>query len=546
MVERAAPGRRLMEDEDRARQALRGVLLGFAFLTVLFSGVFPPFANPNELSRFQTVVASVDRGTFAIDPVLALGNHEDKAVSGGRTYSNKAPGLALAALPVYRLLRGMLPPPSRGTSESIFWILRLLTVSLVCLLALARLGHRLAFRGRPGAALIVAGVAFGTPYVFYARSFFAHAWTAALLFLSWDLLKIAEERHASRRIVLLLLGAGFLAGWAAISEYPVALVALTLGLRALAGRALRSFGLFGVGLAIPLGLLAVYDTICFGAPWVLSSAREAYPEYSRLAATGLFGFGPPSFSVAAGYLLHPARGILLFSPFLLWAVPGFLGWWRSGEDRADCTFALTTTLLFFAVMTGYPNWQGGWSLGNRYLLPIVFFPALAIGRALAAPLSRGLFAAAVLFSAANHWLLTSSWPYFPENLPFPAAAGSSWFLRRGWIAPGLLNGSIGGGIAALAVSLLAFALPLALAVRAAGPLSPRPALCALIGLAPLVALLLRPPDLDYPGQLWRAAIYGAYSGRDAGREELRRVALSALTPDQQRQAMGAWRAYGPR
>ena len=39
-------------------------------------------------------------------------------------------------------------------------------------------------------------VAFGTPFLFYARSFFAHAWTASLLFLAWDLLR---ERGRPRR-----------------------------------------------------------------------------------------------------------------------------------------------------------------------------------------------------------------------------------------------------------------------------------------------------------------------------------------------------------
>ena len=31
-------------------------------LAVLFTGLFPPFANPNELSRFEAVVAAVEAG----------------------------------------------------------------------------------------------------------------------------------------------------------------------------------------------------------------------------------------------------------------------------------------------------------------------------------------------------------------------------------------------------------------------------------------------------------------------------------------------------
>ena len=82
------------EPERRARWAVTG---GLALLTVLFTGAFPPFANPNELSRLETVYAIVEQGTFRIDGALqVLGDHEDKAVSGGHFYSNKAPGLAFA------------------------------------------------------------------------------------------------------------------------------------------------------------------------------------------------------------------------------------------------------------------------------------------------------------------------------------------------------------------------------------------------------------------------------------------------------------------
>ncbi len=192
---------RMSGAEERARAALRWTLAAFAALAVLFSGAFPPFANPNELSRFEAVAAAADHGTFAIDEVLPLlGDHEDKSVAGGRTYSNKAPGLALAATPVYRLLRVVSGPPT-SASAPIFWILRLLTVSLICTVALARFARRasipVALAGSSAAPLIVAAVAFGTPYLFFARSFFAHAWTAALLFLAWDLLREGEARRGA-------------------------------------------------------------------------------------------------------------------------------------------------------------------------------------------------------------------------------------------------------------------------------------------------------------------------------------------------------------
>ncbi len=532
---------------DSARRALLFVVAGFSLVTIFFTGVFPPFRNPNELSRFQAVIAMAEYKTFAIDrPIATLGNHEDKAQSQGRYYSNKAPGLAFAALPVYEVLRLFLPPPSFGTGNAIFYCLRLLTVSLLCLLALARFGIRLGqLSGDERIAPIVTlAVAFGTPFLFYARSFFAHAWTAALLFLSWDLVRASEGPMRSSRAALFAAAAGLLAGWATISEYTVAPIAFFLLVRAAAGRSWKALLPFAAGAAVPISMLLLYQAICFGSPFLPSYAREAYPAYAELARRKLFGLGFPSPQVAWNYLFHPARGVLLFSPFLLWSLIGLVRWWRSGHERRDCLFAFASTLSFFLLLAGYPNWHGGWSLGSRYLLPALFFIALAIGHSLATPLSRGLFIAAVVYSVASHLLLTLTWTHFPIDLPWPAATGSAWFLSRGWVAENLLSSLWAGLAVALVVALATLAVPLALAIDAAPPSRPRTPIAFLIGLAPLIGLLWHSPEPPYGGRLWRASVLGAFSGKDLSREELRSVVREASTPEERKRAAWAWRIYG--
>ncbi len=521
------------------RRAGLVVVGGFAVLSLFFTGLFPPFGNPNEVSRLEAVYSYVEQGTFSIDgAVPVLGDHEDKAVSGGRFYSNKAPGLTFAVIPVYRFLRIFFPAP-RDPWDLVFVLLRILTVSLLCALALARFAARL--RPGKGAGLVVFAVTFGTPLLFYGRSFFGHAWTAALLFLAWDLLRTREERPAVSDGALLVLGAGLLAGWAAISEYTAAPLALLLALRAAARGSWKTFSLVAIGAAIPLLLLLLYDATCFGSPWVLSSAREAQPEFAALAGKGLFGLGPPSLRVAWEFLFHPARGLLLFSPFLLWVVPGFVSWWRSRQDRTDCVFALAAVAGLFLILTGYPNWHGGWALGDRYLLPVLFFAGLAAARALASSLSRGLFAIAAVFSAVNHFFLTASWPYFSLDLPWPAATGSLWFLSRGWIAPNLLSKSV-------SISLLVPAAILAAAgwaaLHAARPLSPRSSFAAAAALALFAVTVAVAPKPSYGARLQRAAVYGRFSGLDPERRELKNVMNSASTPSEQRRAVSAWRQYG--
>ena len=515
------------------------IVAGFALLAIYFSGQFPPFANPNELTRLETVYAYVERGTFAIDEAIpVLGDHEDKASAGGRTYSNKAPGLALAAIPVYRVLRMFWPAP-RAASDSLFVLLRILVVSSVCIAALARFLLRLA--PHPGAALIGLAVAFGTPFLFYARSFFSHAFAAALLFLAWDLLRRAEEREHSRRVVWTLLSSGAVAMGAAISEYPVAPLVALLAMRALSGRSWKRVILFVSGAALPLALLLAYNAACFGSPWSLSSAHEASPLYAGLVHQGFFGFGLPNPTVAARMLASPERGLLLFSPFWLWAVPGFVKWWRSGHDRADAAFALASCATFFVLMTAYSNWHGGWSLGNRYLLPVLFLAGLALPHALASPLSRSAFLAATVFSVASHFLLTASWPHFPPDFSWPVAAGSEWFLQRGWVAPNLFSRYSVLSLfppAAVTIAMVVMAL------RSSSGHFLRSAAAVLAGLVLAFSTLWIGRDPAYGPRLWRAAIYGAYSGLDPRREELARAVLTASTPVERRRGAAAWRLYG--
>ena len=530
---------------NRACAVVVGV---FALFCAYFSGFFPPFSSPNELSRFQTVIAFVESGTFAIDGELArLGDHEDKAASGGRFYSNKAPGLSLAAIPVYRLLRLFVPRPDSPAS-GVLVLLRLLTVSLVCAVALARFARRLRLRREweAVAPIVTFAVAFGTPFLFYARSFFSHAWAASLLFLAWDLLSPARERSsgAGARIV-----AGLLAGWAAISEYTVAPVALALAVRAAlparGDRGVRGLVPFAAGAAIPLAFLLIYQKLCFGSPFVLSSAREAYPAYSELARQGFFGFGPPSVRVAAAYLFHPARGILLLSPFFLWAGVGFARSLRSRREHPDGAIAAAAALVSFLLLTGYANWHGGWALGSRYLLPLLFFVAAALPFALESPLSRGLFSAAAVFSAGVHVLATLSWPHFPLDFGFPPVNASAWFLARGWVAPNLGQAAGLPAAASLVLPVGAAAAATVAALLAGRPIRSRAAVAFAAGLAPLVFLLLVPPPIRYSGRLLRAVIYGNYSGLDPRRDELRRAVAAASTPIERAQAERAWETAGP-
>jgi hypothetical protein len=247
------------------------------------------------------------------------------------------------------------------------------------------------------------------------------------------------------------------------------------------------------------------------------------------------------------YLFHPARGIFLLSPFFLWAGVGAGRWWRSRRERPEAAVTLSAALVSFVLMAGYANWHGGWALGSRYLLPLLFFVAAALPFALETPLSRGLFATAVVFSAAAHVLATASWPHFPLDFGFPPVNASAWFLAHGWVAPNL---GIEAGLsptASLALPVAAATAAVAAALSVARPIRPSAPVAFAAGVAPLVLLLHVPvlPRMPYSGRLLRATIYGNYSGLDPRREELREAVADARTPLERAQAERAWRTAGP-
>ncbi len=403
-----------------------------------------------------------ERGTAEIEPELRdLGSHTDVAVHEGHRFSNKAPGLAVAALPGYTVIRRFLPAPSSLQDWLVFYGSRVLSVTLVVVLAVAVFVRRVLRRipASPFLSFWLFALLFATPFQVYARSFFSHAFVAALLFLSFTL--ATHDRGWMSAVA-----AGFLAAAAVATEYPVALIALCLWIAvALRGPATRMVA-FVAGAAVPALALAWYHAHYFGG--VFRSPPAASENYSSLAGRGIVGISWPSLRAAAGLFLDPAHGLLYFSPFMiLWPIVAVVALRSLRGDPSLLVPALGPLLLLLAI-SGYapPHWRGGWCLGPRYLIGgflLVFWlfavrsPNGGQGRWKVALVAGVVYGACLLaISGSTSWMI----PYGAWN---PARTVSLYYLRRGIVE---FNLGVAAGLPPL-VSLVPPLLACAVAFLAA-------------------------------------------------------------------------------
>ncbi len=237
---------------------------------------------------------------------------------------------------------------------------------------------------------------------------------------------------------------------------------------------------FGLGALALLAPTLAYNAVCFGGPFDLAYHHMVQAEHQVHRSTGFFGIGLPRLDALWGLSFGPARGLFVHSPMLLLVFPAA---WRIAERgwQARHTFALLVVLGYFVVNASLIDWQGGWTLGPRYLIPVLPFVAWIVfegyqregttGRAL----YRTFAGAAVTWALLLHGLALATWsmPPYSNGLVFPAMELGWALLREGVLAPnrGALLGLAGAGsllppIVALAVALAALVRERAAAVAA--------------------------------------------------------------------------------
>ena len=369
----------------------RRFAVAVAALTVAWGGVLVD-PGPNQNAHVAHVTA-LAHGTARIDAYHTW--TRDTAYWHGHYYAAKAPGLAVATLPWYLALRatGLLV---HGPRRGIPWPAAETQMPRTAPWELALWGALLPFAGMlvlvraaterlvPGYGTIAAvTLGAGSLVAVFATVFFDHELSALLGFLAFALL--LHERAGTPRLGA-VVAAGTAAGLAIGVEFPVGLLAVVLGVYALAraDRLKRALA-YCTGVAVGLMPLAAYDLWAFGtlkpvaySHAVISPGKSGH-DVVGANTSGFFGIGLPSGSALTGLLLGP-KGLLILAPVWTLAAAGLVALWRSGR-RAESAVVTSVVTLFLLYDSGYYLPFGGFNAGPRFLVPTLPFLALGLAAA---------------------------------------------------------------------------------------------------------------------------------------------------------------------
>lgn len=328
-------------------------------------------------------MAILEHKTFRLDAFPQLANPKYYAVvrdKDGCLISKKPVSPALFEIPFYLLMTKIKGGKLTNIMELIYVgkLTMVFCLAMTCALLTAVLLH---FSNKWLAFIGGIGLAFATPIWFTAMDCWPHP-LLAMLKIACLFLILRRNENWVWFIIGFLQATAITVRLGAIAVAVVFLIAsFWSNAESFRKRSVRLF-MFLLGTVLPLFLLGFYNYHYFGDPFTSGFKGQAADRI-------ILPFEP-----IMGYLVSPAKGILLYAPILLLMLfcrgracscPNIRAGMRAGASPAPTIFddlkilinlsiaAFTMNLLFWSF---YADWWGGWSFGPRYLteaMPFAIF-----------------------------------------------------------------------------------------------------------------------------------------------------------------------------
>jgi len=411
-----------MKPASAHQRRIEAALFTVPFLSYAY---FYQGSDQSTAARFDLMRAILERATLWIDGFCGY-NTADIINFGNHIYSVKAPGTSLICLLPWVLIRALLLP-LMSRNEPLYWALvTYLTIvftigALISALCVVMYRFARFFGASEGRAAAVAVLlAFGTIVFPYATEMTGEPFAGAFAFISFYLVATSGKDSSPSRS----FWAGLLAGLAVLNDYPVFLVAATIGLYALYRlRRAHPIAAFSIGAAIPALIMFGYNWGAFGSPLFFSYQAFKMPGNERFPeqAVGFVGLTYPKINILWNILIDPQRGLFFCNPVLLLVVPAAGYFFKRRELRAEwiVTVASFVGLILFNASYGASivSWGGGTATGPRQIVAAIPFMVLTLAFLPAA--ANWLLAALGALSAFIMLLATATNPHFPYEYNNP-------------------------------------------------------------------------------------------------------------------------------
>lgn len=303
------------------------------------------------------------------------------SVERGRWVSTFGPGAGIAALPVMAAATVVIG--NLGAHPGALWIAAKLAAALAVAGSAAFVFLSLVpFTTRRRALLIAAAYGLGTcVWSMSSQSLWQHGPNELFLALGMFFATRIETKALSAYGCGLALSAAVACRPTSALVCAAVLVYLAIHNRAACAR----FVLASAPVAVLLGL---YNWVFLGSPFRFGQlVLDAHLAVEKTGSPAVWQ--TPLWKGAAGLLISPSRGLVVYSPILVLGLAGVVMVWQGRGLAALRPFAAAVPLLF-VVQFKFFDWWGGWSFGYRHLVDTA--PLLA-----------------VLASPALDWTLARRW-----------------------------------------------------------------------------------------------------------------------------------------
>jgi hypothetical protein len=402
--------------------------------------------TPDEYNTLYTTESLVLRGSTAVPQAVQLHNFYGRYDLHGQPRAAYPPGQALLCAPFYafgQYVLARLPGVPADDADLVVAFSSCLSSATFSALAVTFFFLLLVGIGIPARASLLAAamVGLGTPIFAYSGWLFSEPLSAAV-FVGVTLLVFGRGRGNHNDPIPLRLAfiAGLILGLATIVR-PTNVLAIPVFAVAVLVRdgrpALRSAFVLCAASAIGVVALLSHNWVLFGGPF-----QFGYPTAAE-GAKRLNTFDTPLLKGLYGFLLSPGKSVFVFAPPLILALAGLRRLWQLERGVATVAMLMPPTYLFFYAR--YTQWEGGYCVGPRYMVPSIVLLSLALGPMLAGGMARfgaaktKVIALSLLALGAFVQCVSLATSFMEDQVPRGRYYDANWNYRLGYSLSGQIH-----------------------------------------------------------------------------------------------------------